>query len=105
MFKLTAIFIWVQTYCREINYTRVRETSDNITAISDLQVIKKESNQCFLMKLQKNYKYGVGVPHKICGYQLHTFQEHKILRLTGFLETSVKLLSGNKALKCLETQH
>lgn len=97
MFKLTAIFIWVQTYCREINYTRVRERSYNITAISDLQVIKKESNQCFLMKLQKNYKYCV--PDKICGYQLHTFLEHKTLRLIGFLETSVKLLSGNKALK------
>ena len=52
------------------------------------------------MKLQKNYKYGI--PHKICGYQLHTLLEHKILRLTGFLETSVKLLSGNKALNCFK---
>ena len=62
------------------------------------------------MKLQKSY--ACGVDHKICKYQLHTFVEHKILRQTVFLETSVRLLSGNgiftcfkKFQVCLETQH
>ena len=42
----------------------------------------------------------------------HTFLEHKILRQTVLLETSMRLLSGNWALTCfkkfqvcLETQH
>ena len=47
----------------------------------------------FVMKLQNSY--GCGVHHKICGYQLHTPLEHKILRRTVFLETSMRLLSRN----------
>ena len=46
----------------------------------------------FAIKLQKSY--GCGVHHKICWCQLHTFLEHKILRETVFLETSMRLLSG-----------
>ena len=65
--------------------------SDNITAVS-MKIIKEELNQSFVMKL---HGYWCGVHPKICGYQLHTFLEHKILRQTVFLETSVRLLSGN----------
>ena len=45
------------------------------------------------MELKKGY--GSDVHHKICGYQLHTFVEHKILGQTVFLKSSVKLLGGN----------
>ena len=45
------------------------------------------------MELKKGY--GSDVHHKIYGYQLHTFVEHKILGQTVFLKSSVKLLGGN----------
>ena len=66
--------------------------SDNITAVSYVNN-KGELNQSFVIKLQKSY--GCGVYHKICEYQVHTFLEHRIRRQTVFLETSMRLLSGN----------
>ena len=62
------------------------------------------------MELKKGY--GSDVHHKICGYQLHTFLEHKILGQKVFLKSSERLLGGNWALSrskkfqvYLETQH
>ena len=43
-----------------------------------MQMIKEELNESFVIKLQKSY--GCGVDYKICGYQLLTFLQHKILR-------------------------
>ena len=43
------------------------------------------------MKLQKNF--GCGLHNKICGYQLHTLLEYKIVTETVFIETSMSLLS------------
>ena len=90
--ELKAIFTGAQTYCKRKNYRHVRVMSDNITAVSYVNNkggIKSE----FCNKLQKSY--GSGVHHKICGYQLHTFLEHKIRRQTVFLENSMRLLSRN----------
>ena len=77
VFELKAISIEVQTYCKEKNYKHVRVISDSITALS-YEIIKGELNQSFVMKFQKSH--GCNVHHKICGYQLHTFLEHKMLR-------------------------
>ena len=73
--------------------------SDCTNFVSDL-LHKQRWMSCFIRALQKNY--GCGVHQKICGYQLHTFLQHKIVRQTVFVETSMKLLSGNWALGCFE---
>ena len=49
--------------------------SDNIIAASYVNN-KGELNQSFVIELQKSYR--CGVHHKICGYQLRTFLEHKL---------------------------
>ena len=72
VFELKAISIEVQTYCKEKIVISV-----SITALS-YEIIKGELNQSFVMKFQKSH--GCNVHHKICGYQLHTFLEHKMLR-------------------------
>ena len=90
---LKAIFIGVQTCSRGKNYKHLRVMSDNKTAISYVNN-KEEIKSKFCNEIAKK-NYGCGVHHKICWYQLHTFLEHKILRQTAFLETSMKLLSEN----------
>ena len=109
LLELKAIFIRVQTCCKGKNCKHVRVKSDNITAVFYVNN-KREIKSELCNKLQKSY--GCGVHHKICGYQLHTSLEHKILRQTVFLETSMSLLSGywtltcfKKIPLCLETQH
>ena len=66
--------------------------SDNITAVSYVNNIREITSE-FCNEIAKEIFYDIY--HKICKYHLYTFLEYKILRQTVFLETSMRLLSGN----------
>ena len=89
--EVKATFIGVQTYCKGKNYKHVRVMSDNIiiSYVNNIRGIKSE----FCNEIADEL-WVCCTPQNMWISAAHIL-EHKILRQTVFLETLMRLLSGN----------